>query len=410
MTNSTAASPVGFPPARISVTRALKNARYLQKVAPHIMPASEPPKGFGSVIPLKVLAQLHRKELRAGLAPHITEQLKDIEFPDVSNLSGDPLFNGTLYFAQIKFTVQDQGNAVIEVSAADLDTAIAYAADAAAPISAYARQYGANAISVHSAILSYSVTVPSASYNGTQLDSWIDAIATANGLSSNACIVVLNPQNMTNTSGNRAAGVGGYHTISSVPYIFVNLFGQNLTVKDEAFAYAQILSHEIAEMVVDPLVDNKNPEVCDGCGPNCQNVFLDYFDSAGRYIKTAQGWPANAAYSFYINAIVKPASATACPAPANACNYAPPVIWPPGRKLQHVQDAEWLIQLWLAIHGGYPAPNQLRVGEREVGLLATVRVIAALARCLENAHVERAVNDALKPIVADVRGNLREEL
>src|SRR5215831_9006378 len=65
MTDTTAASPsVDVAPSRISVTRALKNARYLQKVAPHIMPTSEPPKGFGSVIPLKVLAQLHRKELR----------------------------------------------------------------------------------------------------------------------------------------------------------------------------------------------------------------------------------------------------------------------------------------------------------------------------------------------------------
>src|SRR5262249_47237202 len=160
-------------------------------------------------------------------------------------------------------TVQNQGNAAIEVSEADLDTAIAYAVEAAAPISAYAHQYGPNAIGVHSAILSYSVTLPSASYNDAQLVSWIDAIATANGLSSNACIVVLNPQNMTNTDASRATS-GGYHSISSVPYIFVNLFGQNqnLTVKDEAFAYAQILSHEIAEMVVDPRGDGTNPEVC----------------------------------------------------------------------------------------------------------------------------------------------------
>jgi len=108
-----------------------------------------------------------------------------------------------------------------------------------------------------------------------------------------------------------------------------------------------------------------------------------------------------------------PAYATACPAPANACDYPPPIHWPPlgrNRRLQHVQDAEWLIQLWLAIHGGDPTPYQLRVAEREVGLLATVRVIAALTRCLENAQVERAVIDALKPIVVDVSGKLREEL
>lgn len=40
-------------------TRAIKNARYLQKVAPDIMPEIEPAEGFGSVISLQLLAQLH---------------------------------------------------------------------------------------------------------------------------------------------------------------------------------------------------------------------------------------------------------------------------------------------------------------------------------------------------------------
>jgi hypothetical protein len=414
MARSKVDSPsVGVAPARISVTRALKNARHLQKVAPHVMPASEPPEGFGSVIPLNVLAQLHRRERRpnGGLDPQLARQLHDIVFPDIGNQSHGPLFNGTLYFAQVAFTVQDQGNAVFEVSAADVATAIAYATDAAAPISAYAGQYGANAVDVSPTILPHSVTLPSASYNDIQLTSWIDAIAAANGLSSKACIVVLNPQSMTNTDGDRAAGIGGYHAAASVPYIFVNLFGQNLTVDDLAFSYAQILSHEIAEMVVDPLVGGGNPEVCDGCGPNCQPVYLDYFNGAGHYIKTTQAWPPNFAYGFYINAIVVPASATACPAPANACNYGPPVSIPGrNRVLAHERDAEWLMQLWLAIFGGDPVPNQLRVAEREVGLLATVRLIAALARCLENAHVERAVIDALKPIAEGVNEKLREKL
>jgi len=41
---------------RICATRAMKNVRYLQRLAPHIMPAVEPPEGFGSIIPLPILA------------------------------------------------------------------------------------------------------------------------------------------------------------------------------------------------------------------------------------------------------------------------------------------------------------------------------------------------------------------
>jgi hypothetical protein len=341
---------------RISATRALKNARYLQKVAPHIMPEVEPPEGFGSIIPLKTLAQLHRPDRRAasGLDARLTKQLKEIKFPTVGNMSGDPLFNGTLYFVRMQFTIQNQNNAVIAVSTADVATTVQYASDAAPPISAYARQYGSNSISVHQAVIPYAVTLPSASYNDTQLQTWVNAIASANSLPSSACVVVLNPLSMTNTSGDRSQGIGGYHGKANVPYIFVNLFGQNLTVADEGFNYAQILSHEMAEMVVDPLVDGKNPEVCDGCGPNCQTVFLDYFGDTG-YVATSQTFPPNFSYSFYINAVAQPNSATACPAPASACDYAPPALRIPIGPLAHERDAVWL-ELWLMIHGGDPAP------------------------------------------------------
>jgi hypothetical protein len=373
------------------------------------MPQIEPGAGFGSIIPIKVLAQLHRPESRAasGLDPALAKQLKAVIFPDIG-MSGDPLFRGTIYFARIQFTIQSQNNAILEVSAADVNTAIQYATQAAAPVAAYASQYGTNSLAVHQAALAFSVTLASPSYNDAQLQSWVNTIASANGLASNACVVVLNPLNLTNTTGDRAAGIGGYHGNANIPYIFVNLFGQNLTVADEAFSYAQILSHEMAEMVVDPLVDGKNPEVCDGCGPNCQSVYLDYFGSSG-YIQTTQAFPPTFTYGFYINAIVQPPSANACPAPANACVYAPPRRFPI-EKVAHIPDAAWLIQLWLAIHGGDPLPGELRVAEKEVGLLATVRAIAALARCLDDAAAERAIVLALKPITERIGGRLREEL
>jgi hypothetical protein len=395
---------------RISATRALKNVRHLQKVAPHIMPEVEPPEGFGSIIPLKTLAQLHKPERRAasGLDARLAKQLKAVEFPSVGNMSVDPLFNGTLYFVRVQFTIQSQNNSVIAVSAADMATTVEYATEAAPPISAYAGQYGANNISVHQAIVPYAVTLPSTSYNDTQLQAWVNAIASANNLPSSACVVVLNPLGMTNTSGDRSQGIGGYHGKANVPYIFVNLFGQNLTVADEGFYYAQILSHEIAEVAVDPLADLKNPEVCDGCGPNCQRVFLDYFGDNG-YLSTSQTFPPGFSYRFYINGIVQPSSATACPAPPSACDYAPPRVITDVR-LAHERDAAWLIQLWLMIHGGDPGPVELGGTAKEIGLLSTVRAIAGLARCLGDTQAERAIVASLKPIAERVSGQLREGL
>jgi len=58
------------------------------------------------------------------------------------------LFNGTIYFASIEFTVQNQGNKVISVSDADMNTAISYATQAAVPISLYAAQYGQASITI----------------------------------------------------------------------------------------------------------------------------------------------------------------------------------------------------------------------------------------------------------------------
>jgi hypothetical protein len=118
----------------------------------------------------------------------------------------------------------------------------------------------------------------------------------------------------------------GYHGLSpgGVPYIFVNVTGSGFTLQDLQDYYALAVSHEIAEMVVDPRADGSNPEVCDGCGPNCEPVLRDYFDAAGAYLKTSVAFPPPFGFGFYINAIVKPSAAAQCPAPDSACAYAPP--------------------------------------------------------------------------------------
>jgi hypothetical protein len=315
---------------RICATRAMKNVRYLQRLAPHIMPAVEPPEGFGSIIPLPILAGLHRPEAHARLTleERLAASLSGVTFPEIRSAVLEPLFNGTLFFVRIHFTVQSEKNAVISVGAADVNTAMQYARLAVTPISQYASQYGPNSVTVSPHILSFSVTLPDNTYNDTKLQGIVNSIATT--LPGNACLVVLNPPGLVNTFAPLSKGFGGYHSKANIPYIFVNVSSQSQTIADLPFNYAGILSHEIAEMVVDPQADNLNPEVCDLCGPNCAATFLDYFDSTGTYIFTSQTPPYNlpptSKYSFYLNGIVLPAfTSTPCnnPRPASSCSYAP---------------------------------------------------------------------------------------
>jgi hypothetical protein len=125
---------------RISATRAIKNAKYLQKVAPHIIPADEPPEGFFSIIPYDQLAQLHKKPRPplVGVNRQIAELLNAVSFPETGQFSA-PLFNGTLYIVPIQFAIQSQNNNIVSVPEADIMTAVRFATLAAIPISAYVR-------------------------------------------------------------------------------------------------------------------------------------------------------------------------------------------------------------------------------------------------------------------------------
>jgi hypothetical protein len=260
--------------------------------------------------------------------PRLAALLRDISFPAVATAAVGPLFNGTLFFVRIVFTIQSQNNAVIAISDADMATAIGYATQAARPISVYATQYGPNSVVVNTGAIPFAVTLPATTYNDQQLQGWVNFIAS--NLPSNACVVVLNPPGLVNTFA-MTQGFAGYHSMANVPYIWSSVFGQNLTIADQNGAYAQILSHEIAETVVDPRGDSTNPEVCDPCGPNCQIVFLDYFDNAGNYIATSQAFPPGFPYNFFTNGIMTPGTQP-CPrpAPASACAYGPlPILIEP---------------------------------------------------------------------------------
>jgi hypothetical protein len=91
--------------SRICVTKALKNAKRIQAVAPHIIPKSEPLDGFASRLPLNLLTRFHElqpEELEHW--PDLAELARNTKFPAVGTAVQDSLSRGTLHFVQVAFT------------------------------------------------------------------------------------------------------------------------------------------------------------------------------------------------------------------------------------------------------------------------------------------------------------------
>ncbi len=249
------------------------------------------------------------------------------------------LFTGELVFVNLTFNSRDQNfDLVTTIGARDIATILNFATQAVIPISQYANQYGPNGISVNQNVLNYSVNLTGLSFDDPALKEWASEIVSANHYDTSTCLVFLLPPGLTNSSW--ARGTGGEHYHDTIPYILFSVAGtfdvngnitlkdlagnpQNLTVQDTFFSFAGSLSHEIAEMTVNPL--GGNPEVCDACGPNFNSTYLNYFDFFGNYIGTTQTPPYNVnfAYNFYINGIATPPFAIQAKAPASACSYFP---------------------------------------------------------------------------------------
>ncbi|MGI0132303.1 MAG: hypothetical protein ACREDK_04335 [Thermoplasmata archaeon] len=237
------------------------------------------------------------------------------------------LLQGAIYLADLDFaTVQGP----VSVAPRDLAKVREYLALAIPRIADYCRQYGATALALGPTLARRSVTVPSDGYTDADLQGWVGAMAGAVSLPIGSSILVLNPPGVVNQDAKESGGVGvlGYHGSASIPYSFVNLLGTGFTVDDRADLFAEAVSHEIAEMTVDPRADGSNPEVCDGCGTNCQgrSAYRSYFDARGSYLGSSTAFPPSFAFAFFLSAIAQPGVASDCPAPANGCAYAPPPV------------------------------------------------------------------------------------
>lgn len=226
------------------------------------------------------------------------------------------LFSGTIHFVDASF-------GGIKLSSADLNAAIQYATLAIKQITQYCSAYGANSLAIDSTPISFSVATTT--FNDAELQGYVNQILTQNNLPTNDALIFLCPQGVTNTDAQASQGVLGYHGHANVSYCFVNLLGVPLTVNDSSDFYAVALSHEIAEMTVDPMADLSEPEVCDPCAGNCGVDYRNYFDVNGKWL----GGSPVSGYAFFIDGIATLSTVSQCPSPANACTYSPSSPPPP---------------------------------------------------------------------------------
>src|SRR5919108_3400921 len=88
------------------LTRAVKNARFLQERDPAHFAQDPNAEGFGTGIPLEILETLHRLAPDAPALtrhPQVAEFARQTRLPVPSLRARDALFSGTIHFAQITF-------------------------------------------------------------------------------------------------------------------------------------------------------------------------------------------------------------------------------------------------------------------------------------------------------------------
>jgi len=398
-------------------TRALKNARYLQSISPQVFARDASAEGFGTGIPLEILRILHRIRHDSPLLnrhPAVVQFVRENRLPLPDRTARGPLFTGTVHFAQVTFQTSG-GNLVIPT--ADMNTIVQYAQRAVVPINEYAKQYGPNSVTVSTTLITRTINLPSGSFSDSDLDGWVNDIASANSLPAGDCVFIVFPPGLTGTGANTSA-IGdnsGFHFKANISYVAAGVYHQGLTLQDTADVYAMVVSHEMAEMVIDPNGNLANPEVCDPCDINCSNLTRIYFDASDQFLGANQASPPGGfIYDYYICAIVKPDGSANCPASSADCQYAPvaPNLQFIVDKSTYGQDevevmlpgtASYSSAYWLAIDGfdaselGFNQPSDLSNLPPNPAPIITATVDPALNLGLTAAQIS-AINSNLPTV------------
>jgi hypothetical protein len=337
-------------------TRAMKVLKYLHRTVPKTIPRAS--LDALEKLPSSLLAGLHA----ASNWDTVTDdaQLKSwlannpIPAPRTIAKVSEPLFDGTLVFAQVSFVTS--GVAPSGISAADMQTAISYATLAVLPIQWYASQYGPNSVTVWPTAIPFIANVQGGVFSVAEFEGWVDAVAQfmRNQQIPNPCVVILHNRDLPNSA--QFTGERNSHhlmTDNGTPYIYSLVQGEGLSITDNNHmvmnksnenVYAIDLSHEIAEMIVDPTGDNNNPEVCDACSTGCNSFNLyTLFDQNFRYMGATQDISLASGFAFFINSIVRAGTAldsnfciTQGGNVQSACIYPPPLQ--AGQLLSYLDD------------------------------------------------------------------------
>jgi hypothetical protein len=236
-----------------------------------------------------------------------------------------PLFSGTVHFIHPTFVTP---GGTFTFSAGDMQTMIQYAQHAIVPILEMVHQeYGSSTTIISPTTVDYTAHMSAATFSDSELRGWVNDILSTNGLDPSTTIVAVPcPSGIADDAGYVVAN-GGYHNIAHGPYAVFGIYATGLTLADQVDQYAMVVSHEIAEAIVDPKADHSNPEVGDPCCENCyhnQNFYRAYFDAFNNYLGTnQQSPPGGFNFAYYAAVVVKPAGGSDCPAPDADCNYTP---------------------------------------------------------------------------------------
>ena len=310
------------------------------------------PNGFPSEA-LKELDQLPTQFWRAFAAranppqlvrnPELAKLLEGITLPRVATAASAPLFNGTIIFVQVVFdTASGTG---LKISDTDILGMALYTRSATVPIQQYASQYGFCSAHVQVTFVTYHAKqIFGTVFANSDIADWAEEIINSYGFK-NTCLVFPfdisdssrpNPQLLLTTDD-------GYHAVTSsgTPYCVCSMKGSPVQMLDLNGYYAETLSHEIAEMIVNPGADFRNPEVCDACSEtNCNNGRQVGFGRDNEYLGDATS--SRFGLYYFISGIAKygaidPASDRNCALPpldpVGVCVYPPPPS--PGQLLSY---------------------------------------------------------------------------
>jgi FG-GAP-like repeat len=253
----------------------------------------------------------------------------------------NPLFCGTLHLVNMTYSFFPGAASTTPLSAsldaADLQTLAKYIQHAIVPITGYASQYGPCALTLSATFLPFTTpTFENATFDDSDVQAWVDSIANTYGLGSDDCVIIPCPNTQTTPLTNSLAESndwGGYHKVTSkgIPYNFDYIYGSALTLDDGADVYALLVSHEIAEMTVDP--KGGNPEVCDPCqskngslgspgSPGYINCF--FADDVWAFAWSLDNWPPSGDYSYFVAGVAVP-GADLGSVPGWECEYPAPM-------------------------------------------------------------------------------------